>query len=416
MSSLWHSTRASLDDSLALLCESLGKLKASKSVDIADVIKQLETAAEFGQRLRSLVSSELPDASWQNREELDALVEQIQKNLQARAVEQLRSRLLALATQLERGSIVHRRAFRVEQLNQLRDEAINELRSQAGVEGPPSTLPGPEADEWIEWAFGLDESDDAESLKALRNRFPRLDDLIANLEPKMWRAAESPTQGITPEPERSAEAFHGTSSTAPAIASGITASAEEPQRRKWRMLLATTAVLVLAAVGAIQWKWNRNRTSTSNGPVKSEPPLVRRQPIEGAQGMILVTIEFCQRMDSQSIECWGYVSNLRGENCNVSLSRADVVDGKGNTFKLSGVGQFDFSTGDRSTIPAGSSVKYTIKIPDKDQDARTLSLYLDLSNPRDLEYTFRDVPISNYESTIRPFGAISEALVKWEFI
>ena len=41
MSSLWPSALASLDDSLALLCESLGKLKAAKSVDIAEVIEQL---------------------------------------------------------------------------------------------------------------------------------------------------------------------------------------------------------------------------------------------------------------------------------------------------------------------------------------------------------------------------------------
>ena len=49
--------------------------------------------------------------------------------------EQLRSRLLALTSELESGSIMHRRAFRIDQLNHLRDLAINELRSQAGLEG-----------------------------------------------------------------------------------------------------------------------------------------------------------------------------------------------------------------------------------------------------------------------------------------
>jgi hypothetical protein len=205
MSSLWHSTRASLDDSLALLYESLGKLKAAKSVDIAEVIAQLTMATESARNLSALVSSELPEVSWQNREELDALIEKIQKSLEAKALEQLRSRLLALATELERGSIVHRRALRVNQLNQLRDQAISELRSQSGVEGAPQTLPGPEADQWVEWACGLQEPDDAESLQTLRNGFAHLDDFVANLEPDMWIAAGSPTLEILPEPERSAE-------------------------------------------------------------------------------------------------------------------------------------------------------------------------------------------------------------------
>ena len=201
MSSLCPSALASLDDSVALFCESLEELKAAKSVDIAEVIEQLKAAAESARNLRALVSSEMPEASWQNREELDALLETIQKRTEARALEQLRSRLLALATELERGTIVHRRALRVDQVNQLRDQAINELRSQAGLEGTPPTLPGPEADRWIAWACGLKEPEDAESLQTLRNGFAHLDDFVANLEPDMWIAAGSPTLEILPEPE-----------------------------------------------------------------------------------------------------------------------------------------------------------------------------------------------------------------------
>jgi hypothetical protein len=166
----------------------LGKLEAAQSVDIAAVIAQLEKAGESGRDLRALVSSELPEASWQNREELDALLEKIQERIEARNLERLRGRLLALAGELERGSIVHRRAVRVEQLNQLRDQAVNELRSQAGLEGAPQTLPGPEADEWIKWACGLKDPEDADSFKALRNGFAHLDDFIARLEPNMWTA------------------------------------------------------------------------------------------------------------------------------------------------------------------------------------------------------------------------------------
>ncbi len=188
MSSLCASALASLDDSLALLSDSLEELRAAKSVDIAEVIEQLKRTAESARVVRELVWSELPEASWQSRQELDALIEEIQRILDARTLEQLRSRLLALASELERGSIVHRRAHRVSELNQLRDRAIKELRSHAGLEGAPQALPGPEACQWIEWACGLQEPQDAESLQTLRKGFVHLDDFVANLEPNMWIA------------------------------------------------------------------------------------------------------------------------------------------------------------------------------------------------------------------------------------
>src|SRR5450756_1464167 len=146
-------TRASLDDSLTLLCETLERLKAANSGDIAEVIEQLTRAEESARTVRRLVSSEL-----------DALIGEIQKSLEAKTVERRRSRLLALVTVLERGRIVHRRAPRRSEVNQLRDQAIKELRSQAGMKGAPPTLPGPEAGQWIEWACALKEPEDAESL------------------------------------------------------------------------------------------------------------------------------------------------------------------------------------------------------------------------------------------------------------
>jgi len=191
MSSLWPPARASLDDSFGVLCESVEELKAAKSVDIEQVLEHLTMAAGSAQDLRTLVSSEMPEAAWQNREELDTLLAEIEKRVEARAVEQRRSRLLALASVLKRGSIVHRRALRVEQLNQLRDQAVKELRSQAGPEGTPKPLPGPEAAQWMDWACGLQEPEDAESLQAIRQNFPSLDDFVANLEPGMWSGEDA---------------------------------------------------------------------------------------------------------------------------------------------------------------------------------------------------------------------------------
>ena len=191
MISLWPATITSLNDSLAALYGAVGQLKAAQSINIAEVIEQLETAAESSRNLRSLVLAEMPEASWRSREELDAILEEIQRRVDARIQEQKnlelrRSRLIALAKELECGRIAHRRPFRVEQLDELRDQAVKELCSQAGPDVPPPPLPGPDAEQWIEWAFGLKEPEDTESLEALRNRFPYLDEFIANLEPKMW--------------------------------------------------------------------------------------------------------------------------------------------------------------------------------------------------------------------------------------
>jgi len=180
MSTMCQPICTSLDNSLALLSDSLGKLKAAQSVDVKEVSNQLAMAAEAVGSLRSLVTSVLPEATWQNREGLDALLGQIDRIMGAR------SRLLTLATELQRGMIVHRRAVRVTQMDQLREQAINELQAQAKAAGLPPTLPGPEADRWIEWACALKEPEDAEALQTLRNGFVQLDTFVANLEPHMW--------------------------------------------------------------------------------------------------------------------------------------------------------------------------------------------------------------------------------------
>ncbi len=190
MSSLWHYTRESLDQSLSLLKESLGKIKAAQPVDVAELIQNFESAAEYSRNLRSLVSAEMPDATWESRAELEDLLETIQRN---REVKVIRSRLLDLAAGLERGSIVHRRAARVDQVNQLRDSAIRELRSMAERKEMPPSLPGPEPDQWVEWASSLKEPEDTEDLRTLRKSFAQLDAFVSHLEPEMWVAAAETT-------------------------------------------------------------------------------------------------------------------------------------------------------------------------------------------------------------------------------
>lgn len=122
-------------------------------------------------------------------------------------------------------------------------------------------------------------------------------------------------------------------------------------------------------------------------------PLLHRQASEGAQDKIMLSMEFCQRSNAAGIECWGYISNQRDKDSKVSLFRVDVIDGKGNSFDLWSKGHTSFSDTHDFTVPAQSKVKYSIKVPDNDKEARTLTLYLDVDNPRLSEYTFRDIPI-----------------------
>ncbi len=189
MNSISQETRASLDQSLVVPFESWGNLKAGQSIDLKEVIVQLKLAADAAEKLRSFVLSEQPSASWQSRQELDALLVTIDKQIHVRT---LRSQLLDLAAELERGRVVHRRAARVEQLNQFRNAAIKELRTKAAAKAVPPLLPGPAADQWVDWACALEEPGDGKALETLRSAFSALDAFVSHLEPGMWQVEDAP--------------------------------------------------------------------------------------------------------------------------------------------------------------------------------------------------------------------------------
>ncbi len=198
MSSTSQDTRASLDDSLVLPFDTWGKLKAARSGDLKEVIAQIKAAADAAEKLRSFVLSERPGASWQNRQELDALLEKIDKDIQVRT---MRSHLLDLAAELERGTVTHRRAARVQQVSQFRNAAIKELRTKAGAKGAPPSLPGPVADHWVDWACALEEPGDTRSLEILRSSFPALDSFVSHLEAGMWQVEAVP-EATVPKTEK----------------------------------------------------------------------------------------------------------------------------------------------------------------------------------------------------------------------
>jgi TonB family protein len=205
MSPLSSSAIVTLDSALALLSESLENLEASKSVELTQAIEQLKLAVQSAGKVRESVLSELPETSWPSPQELDPLVENVREILKARLVEQQRSRLLALAVELERGTIVYRRALRVSEVNQLREQAVAELRAHAQSDAPPM-LPGPAAAQWVEWACSLQEPQDAECLQVLQSGFPCLDHFVANLEPNTWRGAEPPVTEVPPQADTSHDA------------------------------------------------------------------------------------------------------------------------------------------------------------------------------------------------------------------
>jgi HAMP domain-containing protein len=167
--------------------------------------------------------------------------------------------------------------------------------------------------------------------------------------------------------------------------------------------LAVAAVVVLCAI--IAWTYfqpSHSKRSDAQMRVAQAAvnadvpkPLLHLQPAEGPQNNILLSMENCERANATGIECWGYISNQRDKDSKISLYRVNAIDGKGNSFDLSSKGQATFSDVHDFTVPAQSKVKYSIKVPDNDKDARTLTLYLDVANPRGSEYTFRNVPVSD---------------------
>lgn len=171
--------------------------------------------------------------------------------------------------------------------------------------------------------------------------------------------------------------------------------------------LAVAALVVVC--GVFLWMHFRGSNSakaatSATNPAPATPdaqaasgqkPLLHIQPAEGAQDNILLSMENCERANPSGIECWGYISNQRNQDSKISLFRVNVIDGKGNSFDLSSKGQATFSDVHDFTVPAQSKVKYSVKVPDTDKDARTLTLYLDAATPRSSEYTFRGVPVSD---------------------
>ena len=174
-------TLKSLAEQAKLCHEKIDQLEAAQSVNRAEIIGEVSKLIDLCQNLRDAVLSEDNTASWRTKSELNALVSRLEDAAEKRR------RYLDLAQYLATGSISHRRERTRQERLALRDAAVAELMEVSERPAPPE-LPGPEAEQWLDWACSLeDDTNDAE-LQQLKTGFPRLDDFVRQLEIEWWRS------------------------------------------------------------------------------------------------------------------------------------------------------------------------------------------------------------------------------------
>ena len=117
--------------------------------------------------------------AWETREELHALVDRLDE------VADKRRRYLDLAQRLAAGTVSHRRERTRQERMAQRDAAVAELMEISALTAPPD-LPGPAAEEWLNWACGLEDGSDDDELQNLKTNFPRVDDFVRQLEIELW--------------------------------------------------------------------------------------------------------------------------------------------------------------------------------------------------------------------------------------
>ena len=200
LSSPLSSALAKLDGSLETVHSQLDSLEAGLDADDGSLIQSLIDAQQSAARLRHLVHAQRPDAKWSSREALRQLVHELELEIAAKARrnQQRRDKLVEVAGELETGSIKHRFANRGTVLDNLRLEAIAELRAEAGQSEEVKELLGPPAGDWLRWAINLEETDDAAMVAGLRRDFPRLECFAGEMEESYWVPAKRNEGGLIP--------------------------------------------------------------------------------------------------------------------------------------------------------------------------------------------------------------------------
>jgi hypothetical protein len=203
MSSPLFSALEKLDDSLQNVQTQVEWLRAGLEVSDDQLLGSLSDAHQNALMVRDLVHAERPTANWNDRSALEQLMHDLEKEAQIKLDEQRRSKLLELADELDAGSVKHRFEARAASLNNLRMDAVRELRLAAARPEQEKEIPGPEAGQWLHWACNLLEENDATVFTELRTDFPALEEFAVEMEESYWVPGEGgrpSAQRATPEP------------------------------------------------------------------------------------------------------------------------------------------------------------------------------------------------------------------------
>jgi TonB family protein len=190
MSSPISSALAKLDGSLQAVQSQIESLRAGLEVNDSQLSYGLADARQNAVIVRDLIRAERSDASWNDRGTLEHLIHELEIAAYERFNEQRRMKLLQLGDEFDAGAVRHRSEARTAALNNLRQEAIHELRAQAAIPEQEKELPGPDASQWLHWACNLQEEKDADALASLRTDFPALDHFAGEMEESYWMAGE----------------------------------------------------------------------------------------------------------------------------------------------------------------------------------------------------------------------------------
>lgn len=186
MPSPFASTLTKLDGSLLAIQTQLDMLQSGLDVHDAQLNQSMSEARHHAASLRDLIRAERPDAKWTDRKSLEHLIHELEIAAKARRNQQRRSKLLELASELDNGVVQHRFKARASTLNQLRVEAVNELRTEAALSEQVKELPGPIGNQWLHWVCNLQDEKDAAVLSDLRRDFVALERFAREMEEDYW--------------------------------------------------------------------------------------------------------------------------------------------------------------------------------------------------------------------------------------
>lgn len=186
MSSAFWSELAKLDDSLLAVQSQVDWMRAGFEFDDDQLMQSLTSARQHGATVRDLIRAERSDAKWGDRDSLERLIHELEIAAQERRNQLRRNKLVALANELEAGTIKHRLEARAAALGKLRQEAIKQLRTEATLADQVKDLPGPAASRWLSWACNLQEEKDGFALSRMRKDFAAVERFVAGMEESYW--------------------------------------------------------------------------------------------------------------------------------------------------------------------------------------------------------------------------------------